>query len=60
MWRGKPEEENIAEYKEITANGATVYAHQSLDGLDGLQMDVETSWTGRRLVLSGLPRDRSC
>jgi hypothetical protein len=59
VWRGKPEEKDMPEFKELKLDNVTVYVHNSLDEFGQLEVAVEKSFTGRNLVLRGLPQENN-
>ena len=43
----------------MTFGGATVYVHNSLSEFPGLQIDADGGFFGQKLVLKGLPQEKS-
>jgi hypothetical protein len=59
VWRDKPQEKDLPEFKELRLDNITVYAHKSLEEFGQLEVAVEKSFTGHNLVLRGLAQESS-
>ena len=59
VWRGQPEEMESAEYQDVKIGDVTVFAHQSLQSYDVLEIDLEKSFFSSRLVIRGVPVNSS-
>lgn len=59
MRRGTPETHEAGEFQQMTIGGLTVYVHNSLSEFPGLQIDADGGFFGQKLVLKGLPQEKS-
>jgi len=57
VWRGKPEAHESDEYVELKVGNVTVFAHQSLQGFDSLEIVIAGAFFWQKLTLSGLPAE---